>query len=284
MLRRLIAGLLSARPDPQVLRAAAIAAMEAGDAHWAKRHAERALSLDPGLNDLHGLLAAIAMPGEGYFDVLARLHDLLRPRTYIEVGVERGTSIRLARPETLALGIDPAPVIEGSLGENVRIFAETSDAFFGGRDVRAELGGLPVDLAFIDGMHHFEYALRDFVALERLCTPRSTILLHDCYPCHPAAARRERVSTFWTGDIWRVVVLLKKHRPGLRIHTIATHPSGLCVIRGLDPASTVLAGRLESLYAEGLSMDYPIVGRDPAAALNLVANEWDRVAELFADR
>jgi hypothetical protein len=37
--------------------------------------------------------------------------------------------------------------------------------------VRALLGGLPVELGFIDGMHLFEFALRDFMNLERLCTP-----------------------------------------------------------------------------------------------------------------
>ena len=41
------------------------------------------------------------------------------------------------------------------------LFPQTSDEFFARNDVGAELGGLPVDLAFIDGMHHFEFALRD---------------------------------------------------------------------------------------------------------------------------
>ena len=31
------------------------------------------------------------------------------------------------------------------------------------------------DLAFIDGMHHFEFALRDFANLERHCAPGSTM-------------------------------------------------------------------------------------------------------------
>src|SRR5256885_12302956 len=47
---------------------------------------------------------------------------------------------------------------------------------FAEHDLSKELGGRPVDLAFIDGMHLFEFALRDFVNLERYCAPGSTIL------------------------------------------------------------------------------------------------------------
>jgi hypothetical protein len=114
--------------------------------------------------------------------VLKRIHELLKPRTYIEIGVATGDSIRLAAPETLAIGINPAAEIAFSLPGNVRIFRETSDAFFERADAQAQLGGRPLDLAFIDGMHHFEFALRDFMHLERLSARGATILIHDCFP------------------------------------------------------------------------------------------------------
>ena len=107
-----------------------------------------------------------------------------------------------------------------------------------------ELGGKAVDLAFIDGMHLFEYALRDFSNLERLCTPHSTILVHDCYPLDRQTADRERTTLFWSGDIWRLILLLKKYRPDLEINVIAAPPTGLGVIRNLDPASRVIADNL----------------------------------------
>ena len=38
------------------------------------------------------------------------------------------------------------------------------------------LGGLPIDLAIIDGMHQFEFALRDFINIEKHSSPQSTNL------------------------------------------------------------------------------------------------------------
>src|SRR6185436_7092029 len=165
-------------------------------------------------------------------------------RTYLEIGVETGYSIQFAAPGTRAIGVDPKPAIAVPLGPHVQIFAETSDAFFAHRDVRAALGGLPLDLAFIDGMHHFEFALRDFMNIERLCVAQSTVLIHDCFPRDRRTAQREPDPQFWAGDVWRLVVLLKKYRPDLQIHTVATPPTGLAIVRNLDPSSQVIGDRL----------------------------------------
>src|SRR5438034_3091673 len=161
-----LAARLSSKPN--YVYAAAMAASAAGERDRAARYCERALHLDPGLEAADSLLFEMFLHGEDYFQVLQRIHGHLRPRTYIEIGVEAGKSLRLVLPGTVALGVDPEPAVAFPLPPNVRVFAETSDDFFARHDVRAELGGLPVDLALIDGMHHFEFALRDFMNLERL--------------------------------------------------------------------------------------------------------------------
>ena len=133
---------------------AALADAQAGRIPEAIAGCEAALALDHAFTAAHNLLAALKMPGENYFQVLARIQAHLHPRTYVEIGVDRGDSIRIVGPETRALGVDPEPKIDFELASNVKIFAQTSDDFFAQNDVRAELGGLPIDLAFIDGMHH----------------------------------------------------------------------------------------------------------------------------------
>jgi hypothetical protein len=221
-------------------------------------------------------------PGEDYFHLLRRIHDLLKPRTYLEIGVAQGDSLRQVKAPTLAIGIDPEPQLAAPLEPNQRVFAETSDAFFAGHDVRAELGGQPLDLAFIDGMHHFEFAMRDFANVESLCTPQSTILIHDTYPLDRATAERERQRLFWSGDIWRLVVLLKKYRPELAIHTIATAPTGLTVVRNLDPGSRLIFERHDELCREFLALDYASIEHDMADKLNLFPNDWARVRALLS--
>lgn len=80
--------------------------------------------------------------------------------------------MRLAASEARAIGIDSSPALAFALPSSVHLCRHTSDEFFARSDLHELLGGTPVDLAFIDGMHLFEFALRDFVNLERLCPSR----------------------------------------------------------------------------------------------------------------
>ncbi len=260
---------------------AAHAAARLGLRDIAARHAERALVRDPDMVSMHELLTSLYIRGEPYTSLLARIHAHLRPRTYVEIGVETGQSLCLVQQATQAIGIDPNPQLRYALPPGARVFSETSDDFFAKHDLRALLGGLPVDLAFIDGMHHFEYALRDFINLERCCAPGSTILADDCFPHDRRTAQRKRVTTFWSGDVWKLVVLLKKYRPDLAIHVVAAPPTGLCIIRKLDPASTVLADNLARIIEEFMALDYAHLARDRAGKLNLFPNDWERVRGLL---
>ncbi len=103
----------------------------------------------------------------GYYDVLKKIHGILKPKTYLEIGIRNGDSFQIASPQTLCIGIDPNPQINVPLNANAKIFKTTSDEFFHAHDIKQLLGGQHIDLAFIDGMHLFEYAFRDFVNLER---------------------------------------------------------------------------------------------------------------------
>src|SRR6266436_5897119 len=201
-----------------------------GKPQLALEYGGRLRGVAPELDVTDMLEAQIRFGGEHYLQVMARILDAVRPRTYVEIGVERGTSLRLVQAPTLAIGIDPEPKLAGPLAANQKVFAETSDAFFAARDPRAELGGLPIDLAFIDGMHQFEFALRDFINIEKHCTSRSTILIHDCYPLSRRTAERERRTTFWSGDIWRLILILRKYRPDISVRVIGTAPTGLGVV------------------------------------------------------
>jgi len=230
------------------------------------------------------LMSRLALPGEDYFHVLARIHRHLRPRTYLEIGVSRGESLACVLPQTQVLGIDPAPKLARPPPANVRIYRETSDDFFARYVPSAELGGQPVELAFIDGMHHFEYALRDFINVERACSGSSVILMHDCYPLDERTARREQVTGFWSGDIWRLMLLLRTHRPDLVVRTIATPPTGLGIVLNPDPTSQLLAERADELIGEYLAKDFGVLARDKPEALGLIENRWAAIRELLDRR
>jgi hypothetical protein len=264
----------AARPPASRLCELARRHLESGDRIRGIDLCREALAIDPACTDAHVLLAAAALAGEDYLRMLERIQRHLRPRAYLEIGVGDGRSLALAGEGTLAVGVDPEPQLAQPLKPAARLFRETSDHFFGNRDVRAELGGRPPDLVFIDGLHLFEQALRDFINAERHGAPHTVVLLHDCYPLDEPTASRERRTDFWTGDVWKLVLCLKKHRPDLAVHTLSALPTGLGVVRRLDPGSRVLAERFDALCREYVPLPYAALGEDKRAALNLVPSDW----------
>jgi len=206
-----------------------------------------ASSFDDTQRRRHGKLAATLLPGAGYCEVLRWIHEFLRPASYLEIGIRKGESLRIAREGTLCLGIDPHPMIAAEQSRGMRIFEATSDDFFRQQNLPALLGAPHFALAFIDGLHLWEQALRDFINLERYAGPGSVILIHDCLPLDELTSARTRSTAFHTGDVWKLALCLRQERPDLKMTTVRTNPSGLCIVTHLDPASTFLSDRFEEL-------------------------------------
>ncbi len=203
--------------------------------------------------------------GDWYTPALERLHGAIQPKTYLEIGVETGATLALAR--CTAIGIDPhfqfaeIEIVRRIVAKpSLLLYQMPSDEFFA-RFNPTQLLGSPIDLAFLDGMHRCEYLLRDFVNTERHCRPESVIALHDCLPLEtPMAERQPKAEAIephrqamWTGDVWRTALLLRRRRPDLRFLVLDAAPTGLVLITHLDPRSTLLADHYDSLVAEMMS-------------------------------
>ena len=208
---------------------------------------QRIVERSPDYPGAHAALAAALMPGPPYPSVLQEIHRILRPDTYLEIGFAEGATLKLAAAARVPVGVDPDRSSLKSHPPHARLYYLESDAFFREQTLASAFGGRRVDLAFIDGMHLFEYALRDFCNSERWASPDGTIVIHDCLPVSVVSSQRVRASHFWVGDTWKVLDALLAHRPDLRIRVVPTAPSGLVIIRNLDPDSTVLADRMDSI-------------------------------------
>jgi len=203
--------------------------------------------------------------GRHYRKVLARLHAVKRPRSYLEVGTATGATLAIARCASIA--IDPkfriACDVQGGKPA-CHLFEMTSDAFFAAENPSAVLGR-PIDLAFIDGMHRYEFALRDFMNIETHCRPESLIVLHDCLPVDSHMARRELHDRslnewashpgMWAGDTWKTVWILQRYRPDLCIFAFDAPPSGLVVVTRLDPKSRELQQHYEEAVRAAENID-----------------------------
>jgi len=217
--------------------------------------------------------------------LLAGLHEQLRPRTYFEIGIDVGNS--LAQSRTTSIGVDPAYTITAELHCNVRTFRETSDNFFGRADGLDHFDGLPIELAFIDGMHLAEFVLRDFMNTEKRMSPGGVVIIDDMLPRNSLEAFRIRRTRGWTGDIYKVHQVLVTYRPDLTLVPISTYPTGSYMVVGLDPTNTVLDDHYTDIESDLKSPDPQTVPqtslerRDAVDADRVLGlNIWNELATL----
>jgi methyltransferase family protein len=159
---------------------------------------------------------------------LKALHSLTAPRTYLETGIHKGQSLTLSRVPSI--GIDPEFAINAEVIADVHLARTTSDEFFARKDPLAHLPQRVVDLAFIDGMHLAEYALRDYLAVEKYTTLTSVVVFDDMLPRTVDEAARHRHTTAWTGDVYKAAQALREMCPELIVLDVNTLPTGLVVV------------------------------------------------------
>lgn len=189
-----------------------------------------------------------------YREVLAQIQEALDPALYLEIGVNMGASLALAKGR--AVGVDPHLTVKKELSDQVKLVEMQSDDFF--EKAAPELLQEKPELIFIDGMHLFEYALRDFMNVEAFADPNAVVVIDDIFPNHPAQATRKRATRYWTGDVWKLHDLLKKERPDLFLMPVNTSPTGLLLVWGLDSSNRRLWERYDK-YIRTYVYDDPAV-------------------------
>src|ERR1700733_7310688 len=209
------------------------------------------ISLSPSISKFH--------QGINYHDYLRQIHHVIQPSSYLEIGVETGATLGLA--QCRAVAIDPKFQLQGNpLGQRAEthFFQMKSDEFFARYNLETFLHH-GVDFAFLDGMHHFEYLLRDFFNTEKYSHADTIVALHDCYPVNAEIADRERnygrrvdgdTRIWWAGDVWKLLPILRDFRPDLDVAVLDCPPTGLVVVRRLDPNSRVLLDAHDEIVAK----------------------------------
>lgn len=190
--------------------------------------------------------------GPDYFKLLGAMHERLNPELYLEVGSRTGNSLAMTKGDFIA--IDPVFNLKKLTvfpGRQAYFFQMPSDDFFAS-DFLTKTGLRP-DFSFLDGMHHYEFLLRDMMNAEAAAKPGGVIALHDCCPFNAVMTERtwvRRRTREWTGDVWKVLSILIDKRPDLTIKVYDAAPTGLVVIENADPENRVLQENYDDLIAE----------------------------------
>lgn len=136
-----------------------------------------------------------------------------------------------------------------------------------------------IDVAFIDGLHTFQASLEDTLNTLSILNEGGTIILHDCFPPHEAAAapadsyedafknRNEKWTGEWCGDVWKTIVYLKRKYPNsLKIYTV-DEDYGLGVIEPIDLKLDLNID--QDLFQEIKTKDFNFLKDDYENLLNL---------------
>lgn len=207
--------------------------------------------------------------GMHYIEFLSRFAVAGGARNYFEIGVNIGKSLR--RIDLPSIGIDPKFVFRDDVmagKSELHLYQVTSDDYFSQRRPQDHFPQ-GVDLAFLDGMHLFEYLLRDFINTERTVSDSGVIFLHDCLPINAEMTERERrpgqrqdveLKSYWTGDVWKIIPILARRRPDLDVRYLDCAPTGLVMIRQLDPGSSTLAEDYDQIIQEWMDVELDEAG------------------------
>lgn len=219
-----------------------------------------------------------------YRPFLQAAHERLRPKAYLEIGIDKGYSLALSRCRSV--GIDPAYTLLAELNCDVALMRTSSDEYFTRPDPLAATGGVPFDLCFIDGLHLFEFALRDFINAERNSSPRALHIIDDVLPNSVDEAARDRHTGNWTGDVYWLIPVLRQYRPDLIVVPVSTSPTGMLMIIGCDPQSTVLAEHYTEIMTRYRRPDPQVIPQDLFDHTAVVTPERvlnSRIFEILAD-
>jgi hypothetical protein len=117
--------------------------------------------------------------GKNYARFLDGLHANMLFDWYLEVGCRSGRTFGPVRGKTIA--VDPYFRIETNvIGPKpaLHILQQTSDDFFASGFLKAMK--IKLSFSFLDGLHLFEYLLRDFMGAEANSHKNGVIAMHDC--------------------------------------------------------------------------------------------------------
>ncbi|HVZ96863.1 MAG TPA: class I SAM-dependent methyltransferase [Chitinophagaceae bacterium] len=130
-----------------------------------------------------------------------------------------------------------------------KYFQKTSDDFFRDNAPALFLKN-KIEIALVDGMHQYEFALRDVENILNYLTDNGVIIMHDCNPATAGAARsfdewqQQGMSGQWNGDVWKAIVDLRSLRKDINTFVLDCD-YGLGVITRRTPEKMLLFSKAD---------------------------------------
>jgi hypothetical protein len=200
-------------------------------------------------------------------EIIQQLIDHFGFRNYLEIGVRNGKCFFEIKAKN-KIAVDPEFVIS-STKKFKRIFSnfsnlnnhwyeETSDDFFARHSTL--FAQKKIDIALVDGMHEYAFALRDVENCLNHLTDNGVILMHDCNPPGEAQAvsfeawKNRGYEGDWNGDVWKAVLHLRSLRNDINVFVLDTdHGLGIVTKRTPENPQSFTAAQIEAMSFKDLA-------------------------------
>jgi len=184
--------------------------------------------------------------------VIEKLMQSKKLKNYLEIGVFNGhIFFRIKSPFKIA--VDPefrfdffrklGKIFLNPSNINNKYFSKTADDFFA-QDAPTVIGNKKIEISLIDGMHEYEYALRDIENTLKYLSDDGVIVVHDCNALTKEANvsfadwKARNFSGTWNGDVWKTIVHLRSLRKDIDAFVLDTD-HGLGIITKRKPLQTL---------------------------------------------
>lgn len=180
-----------------------------------------------------------------------RLLRFRKGKNYLEIGVAQGDTFKGVHAERKT-GVDPAFDFDIKPWQEKPghfLFDTTSDIFFENyKDICVKIyrEAANLDLIYIDGLHTYEQALRDFLNSQQFTGPQTLWVFDDTIPCDPWSAIPDMLRSLewrerfgvpgapWHGDVYKCVLTLHDFYPEFSYATIADDDNPRTVVWKTD--------------------------------------------------
>jgi hypothetical protein len=169
-------------------------------------------------------------------EVIQKILDKKKARTYLEIGVSSGDNFFPIKARQ-KIAVDPnfdfskKDKIKWAFKNPYNIVAKyyelSSNSYFA-----KVKNSYQLDVVFIDGLHTYQQSLKDVNNSLSNLKKNGVIVMHDCNPPHEAAAYPANSHNHaaslnlpgwteeWCGDVWKTICYLRSNRKDLRIFVL----------------------------------------------------------------
>lgn len=164
------------------------------------------------------------------YKVISELHNVLSPSLYLEICVEQGYTLKLAKCE--AIGVYSI-LHSFSLEPHIKVISADADDFL--TNLAEQWLKVRPDIVFLNTIPLIERVVKSLFSLEKCLKPASLVVIPGILPPSAINSTRIRTGDIWYGDVWKLPNILKTLRQDLQILTVNIDPAGLLFITNFNP-------------------------------------------------